>query len=98
MSEPEAVERPIPEYSGERDMDAFWEATKLEKEPSKQKWYLLILIALIVFSVPWYHSEGHMGRIVLGFPIWIWTTLLCSLGIAILTAIGILAYWKDDAE
>jgi|TARA_Y100000310_G_scaffold321956_2_gene380343 uncharacterized membrane protein len=86
----------LPEYHGERDMDAFWRAVKLKKEPSKQKWLIPALIVLIVFSVPWYRSEGQMGNVLFGFPVWIWSSIVCSLGVAILTAIGILRYWKDD--
>ena len=98
MSERKGRESPMPEYAGERDMDAFWSAVKPKKEPSKQKWYVPILIALVVFSVPWYRGEGQMGTVVLGFPTWIWTSLICSLGVAIMVAIGILAFWNDDAD
>ena len=86
----------IQEYRGERDMDAFWSAVNIEKEPMKQKWYIPLLLLLVVLSVPWYRSEGHMGTVILGFPLWIWTALLCAVGASILTAIGILAFWKDD--
>lgn len=96
MSDQEKREFSLVEYQGERDMDAFWRAVKLKKEPSKQKWFLPTLIVLIVCSVPWYRSEGQMGNVVLGFPVWIWTSIICSLGVAIVTAIGILGYWQDD--
>ena len=98
MSDLEKQELSLPEYQGERDMDAFWSAAKLKKEPSKQKWFLPILILLILCSVPWYRSEGQMGSVFLGFPVWIWTSIIYSLGVAVLTAVGILGYWKDDDD
>ena len=84
------------EYDGERDMARFWDAARVPVEPSKQRWYVPLTIILVVFSVPWYYEAGHMGKIVAGFPIWIWTALLCSLGVACLTALAILRFWKDD--
>ena len=84
------------EYDGERDMDRFWEATRVSVEPSKQRWYLPLTFILVVFSVPGYYKAGHMGAIVAGFPIWIWTALACSFGVACLTALAILRFWNDD--
>ena len=96
MNDREENESPFPEYKGERDMDAFWKAITVKQEPSKQKWFLPVLIVLVVCSVPWYRSEGELGYVLLGFPVWIWTSIVCSLGVAILTAIGIFGFWKDD--
>ncbi len=77
-------------------MHAFWQAVKLKKEPLTQKWFLPVLIVLLAGSVPWYRSEGIIGSVVLGFPVWIWTSIICSVGVAILTAVGILFFWRDD--
>ncbi len=79
-------------------MKAFWQVAILKKEPSKQKWFLPTLIILIIGSVPWYRVEGEMGNVLFGFPVWIWTSIICSLGVAILTAIGILRFWRDDDD
>ena len=89
---------PVKEYDGERDMDAFWEANKLAKEPVRQKWFIPVILVLVIFSVPWYRTGGEIGRIVGGLPTWIWTSLLCSAGISIVTALGALVFWKDDDE
>jgi len=84
------------EYGGERDIQNFWNAVAPSKEPSTQRWYAPILIILIIGSVPWYRDAGQMGNIVAGFPTWIWTSIFCSIGVAILTAVGVLLFWSDD--
>jgi hypothetical protein len=84
------------EYNGERDMKRFWEVNRLKTEPAKQKWYLPILIFFILLSVPWYRTSGEIGRMIGGLPGWVWTSLLCTVGISILTAVGVLFFWKDE--
>jgi len=86
------------EYDGERDMDKFWAATKLAREPVKQKWFLPILLILIIISVPWYHSGGEIGRMIGGFPGWVWISLLCTVAMSILIAVGTLFFWREDDE
>ncbi|MFP6582886.1 MAG: hypothetical protein VCD00_10065 [Candidatus Hydrogenedentota bacterium] len=87
------------EYDGERDMDRFWTvATRLKKEPVKQRWFLPLLLIVIVISIPWYRSSGEIGNIVGGLPTWVWTGLICALGVSIITAVGTLAFWKDDDD
>ena len=92
--------RPTPphsEYSGERDMDAFWKATELSDEPLKQRWYIPAVLVLIVLSVPWYFATGHTGRIIGGLPVWVWITLACSFVVSCLIAIAVLRFWNEDA-
>ena len=86
------------EYNGERDMERFWEANQLESEPVKQKWFIPILVLLILISVPWYREAGEMGNMIGGLPGWVWTSLICSLGVSVLTAVGVLVFWKDKGE
>ena len=84
------------EYDSERDMGRFWDAIAPKSEPFKQAWYAPLILLLIVVSVPWYRSEGFMGAIILGLPIWVWVTLACSGTLSLLTAVAILGFWKDD--
>lgn len=87
------------EYNDDRDMNRFWSvATSLTKEPVLQKWFLPALLLCIVISVPWYLPSGESGAIIGGLPIWVWTSLGCTIGIGILTAIGALIYWKDPND
>lgn len=86
------------EYDGERDMDRFWQVAKLHREPVKQKWFIPILLLLIVISIPWYRAGGEIGSVVLGLPTWIWMSLLCSLGVSILIAVGAMRFWVNDPD
>jgi hypothetical protein len=87
------------EYNDERDMDQFWAvANNLKKEPLRQKWFLPVLIACIVMSIPWYRTAGESGSIVAGIPTWIWVSLACALGVSIITAVGVLLFWKDSDD
>ncbi|MFP6617656.1 MAG: hypothetical protein VCB26_14725 [Candidatus Hydrogenedentota bacterium] len=92
-------EKPNTEYNDERDMDRFWSvANSLRKEPLRQKWFLPILLVCIVISIPWYRTPGESGAIIAGLPTWVWTSLACAAGVAVLTAIGTLLFWKDPDD
>lgn len=92
---PEADTKPKSEYAGEQNLEEFWEAAPLEREPAKQRWYLPSLLVLIVLSVPWYRHAGTMGALILGMPVWIWTSLACTAGVSTLTALAALRFWRD---
>lgn len=97
MSEPD--EKSKTEYNDERDMDRFWAvASTLSKEPLRQKWFLPALIACIVLSIPWYRTPGESGSIIAGLPVWIWISLACAAGVSLITAIGVLVFWKDSDD
>lgn len=85
------------EYAEERDMERFWkEARGLKSEPARQRWFLPLLLAFIVISIPFYLPAGRIEPVILGFPLWVWMPLLCTIGVSALTALGALKYWKDD--
>ncbi|MEE2777264.1 MAG: hypothetical protein VYE73_10970 [Acidobacteriota bacterium] len=86
------------EYAGERDMEEFWKELKPKREPIGWRFFLPIVIGLVVLSVPWYRSTGEVGTLIGGLPIWIWVTLACSTGLAIVTAYVALRHWDDDLE
>jgi hypothetical protein len=86
------------EYSDERDMDAFWDAVKPPQEPLQRRWFLPLVVLLILASVPWYRPTGLVGHIYGGLPLWIWVTLGCSLLIAVLTCYVTLRSWRDDDD
>jgi len=96
MASSNRIERTAQEYDNERDLDRFWAVAKPKVEPAKQRWYVPSVLLLVVLSVPWYRETGSMGELVWGLPTWVWTSLGCSLGVAVLTAVGALRYWKDD--
>ncbi len=77
-------------------MDAFWAEAAPSSEPARRWWYVPSLLVLVVLSVPWYREAGAMGELILGMPAWVWTSLVCTVGVSALTAFGILAYWRDE--
>ena len=83
------------EYNDERDMEAFWAAAAPEREPIKQRWYIPGLLVCIVLSIPWYYEPHHLGRVVLGLPVWVWVSLGCSIACGALTALAALRFWSD---
>lgn len=89
---------PNREYADARDDDAFWAATRLTREPIKQRWYLPVIALLILFSVPWYFTSGEIGTIVAGLPVWVWSGLACALGLSCITAAAVLWFWVDPGE
>ena len=95
MDTPEHSKRGA-EYDGTRDMDAFWAAAKPASEPTRKRWYVPLLLVLVVISVPWYRSAGSMGELVFGMPAWVWVSLICTVGVSALTALGIARYWRDE--
>ena len=93
---------PIPsrnrEYSGDRNMEEFWKELRPRREPTQKRFFLPIVLALLVVSIPWYRSTGVMGSLVGGLPIWIWVALGCSAAISVVTAVVALFYWDDDVD
>ena len=79
-------------------MDRFWEEAAPRVEPFKQKWYIPLLVLFVILSVPWYRDAGEMGSVIAGLPVWVWTSLACSLGVAVLTAIAALFFWADGED
>lgn len=84
------------EYDDERDMEAFWATVKPRREPMQQLWFLPIILVLLAISIPWYRTEGEIGRIVYGLPVWIWVAIICSAGVAGVTAVMAMFFWDDD--
>jgi hypothetical protein len=86
------------EYAGERDMDRFWRVAASVKEPVRRRWYVPAILLLVVASVPWYRAPGVIGELIGGLPGWVWISLLCTVGVSALTAVGALYLWRDDSE
>ena len=86
------------EYAGERDMDRFWRVAQSIREPFQQRWYIPAVLVLVIVSVPWYRKPGVVGKLIGGLPAWVWTSLLCTVGVSALIAVGVLRFWRDDTE
>ncbi len=84
------------EYDGQRDIDLFWKEIRPRREPIQQRWYIPLVLLIVVVSGPWYWKQGVTGTIIAGLPLWIWVTILCSLAISIVTATVALRHWDDE--
>ncbi len=84
------------EYDSQRDIDLFWKEIRPRREPIQQRWYIPLVLLIVVVSVPWYWKQGVTGKIIAGLPLWIWVTILCSLAISVVTATMALWHWDDE--
>jgi len=72
--------------------------TSIRSEPRKVRWIWLVYLALYAVAIPWYWPDEYVGPIVLGFPLWVATTLLAILALAIWTTFVIHRFWLVDDE
>ena len=90
-------QRRVGEYDGDRDEDRFWREIRPRREPVGRRWFLPAVLLLLALSVPWYSVGSWYERSLAGLPLWLWTALACSAGVALLTACAVLTLWEDDA-
>ncbi len=88
-------DRAFTEYRDERDPDVFWAAIRPADEPLRHRWFLPVVVAILVVSVPWYLPSSIGDRLALGLPVWTWITILCGLLLAVVTAFASLRLWRD---
>ena len=91
-------ESPQPEYSRERDMDAFWAAAAPAREPINTRWYIPAALLLMLIGTPWMWPSGEEGPVFAGLPVWVWVTIGASFSLSVLTAFGAIRLWGDDDE
>ena len=85
------------EYDGDRDEEHFWREIRPQREPIGRRWFLPAVLLLLALSIPWYSVGSWYERSLAGLPLWLWTALACSAGVALLTACAVLMLWDDDA-
>ena len=66
----------------------------MEDEPRRHPRYLLMVAICSLGSVPFLFVEQE-SRDVLGFPLWLWSSLLFTACLSAVTAWGIRRFWKD---
>lgn len=64
-------------------------------EPRKHPLYMLLLALCALGTAPFLFI-GSDSRFVLGLPLWLWSSAGFTLALSLLTAWGILRYWRDD--
>jgi hypothetical protein len=57
---------------------------------------LILLPALLVFSIPWYWPDGLIRPFLLGLPLWVFASFFASFLFASVTAWLILRHWEDE--
>ncbi len=88
----------LSDVEDERDQDAFWEAIRPADEPLRHRWFLPVVVLILVVSVPWYLPPSVGGRLAAGLPVWTWITIVCGLFLAAVTAFASLRLWRDAGD
>jgi hypothetical protein len=70
----------------------------IRSEPRKVRWIWLVYLVLYEVAIPWYWPDKYVGPIVLGFPLWVATTLSAIFVLAVWTAFVIHRFWRVDDE
>ena len=64
-------------------------------EPRRHPRYLALLAAAALLTAP-FPFIGGPPSLWLGLPVWLWWSLGWTVALSLLTAWGILRYWRDD--
>jgi hypothetical protein len=62
----------------------------------KRLFYLLLPLAFLTFSVPWFY-ENHSSEMRFGFPQWVIFSLVGAIGFALLMNVLIGFFWEASA-
>ncbi len=71
---------------------------RIVSEPRSVRWVWFVYLVLYAIAIPWYWPDDYIGPIVLGFPLWVATTLLSIFALALWTAYVIHRFWRADGE
>lgn len=83
------------EYADEQDEEALWDEIRPLREPTSTRWFLPLLLTLLVLGTPWHATLGWTVAIEGGLPLWVWLSLACGFGISVLTAVAAVRAWRD---
>ena len=64
-------------------------------EPRRHPLFML-LVALCALGTAPFLFIGSQPVVVLGLPLWLWSSIGFTVALSLLTAWGILRYWRDD--
>ena len=66
-------------------------------EPRKHPVFLILLALVALGTVP-IAFVGREPATLLGLPTWLWSSIVFTLLLSVLTCWGILRYWKGDDD
>ncbi len=64
-------------------------------EPRQHPLFMLLLLLCALGTAPFLFI-GSESRLVLGLPTWLWSSIGFTVALSLLTAWGVLRYWRDD--
>ena len=64
-------------------------------EPRRSPLFLVLLGVCVLGSVP-FLFVGRDVQLVLGLPLWLWSSMGFTVALAVVTAWGMLSLWKDE--
>ncbi len=67
----------------------------MRDEPRRHRGYLLLLALTCLNTIPWPFA-GRAPVILAGLPDWLWWSGGWTVALSVVTAWGILRYWRDD--
>lgn len=66
-------------------------------EPRRHRGFLALLALIALGTIP-FPFIGRDLYMVLGLPLWLWTSLLSTAALSALTVWGIQRLWRDDGD
>ena len=66
-------------------------------EPRKHPAYLALLLFAALGTAPFAFIGGE-PRSILGLPLWLWSSMVFTLALSVLTAFGALRLWTDEDD
>lgn len=67
----------------------------MQDEPRRHPFFLLCLVVAILGSVPFVFIGLPSGEF-WGIPYWLWSSFVFTAALSVVTAWGIIRYWKDS--
>ena len=64
-------------------------------EPRRHPVFMLLLALCALGTAPFLFI-GSQPTAVLGLPVWLWSSIGFTVALSLLTAWGVLRYWRDD--
>ncbi len=69
----------------------------MSDEPRRHPLFMLLLVLCALGTAPFLFI-GSESAVVLGLPVWLWSSIGFTVALSLLTSWGVLRYWRDDDE